>query len=178
MKKGTIIGMITTAILCIVLSQISTYLKESSKKDFQKVLDKYEKSSNSQNDSIVHTQLMNNTLESNKKQEESELPTKGEIDSVNAKLPVLVAEGTLFTKVEYDDNAKVQTFRYLFTQELDENVLTKEVISQLKRNIVSGIKNNPHSVKRINAGVTYLYVYSSVENKKLYEIKIDSNDIK
>lgn len=84
MKKRTIIGMIATAILCIVLSQISTYIKESSRKDFQRVLDKYEKSSNSQNDSIVRTQLMNNTLESNKKQEESELPTKGEIDSVNA----------------------------------------------------------------------------------------------
>ena len=33
------------------------------------------------------------------------------------------------------------------------------------------IKNSPNSVRRINAGVTFLYIYSSVENKRLYEIR-------
>jgi hypothetical protein len=121
---------------------------------------------------------MDDVLELKKKQEERELPTKGEFDSVNAKLPVLVSEGTLFTKVEYDDNTKVQTFHYRFTQEIDERMLTKDVIRQLKTNVVSGIKNSPNSVRRINAGVTFLYVYYSIDNKRLYEIKIDSNDIK
>ena len=178
MKGKIIIGMIATAALCVVLSQISTSLKENNKKDFQEALEKYKNSSNKTNDSSVQKQLMDDVLELKKKQEERELPTKGEIDSVNTKLPVLVSEGTLFTKVEYDDNTKVQTFHYRFTQEIDERMLTKDVIRQLKTNVVSGIKNSPNSVRRINAGVTFLYVYYSIDNKRLYEIKIDSNDIK
>ena len=178
MKGKIIIGMIATAALCVVLSQISTSLKENNKKDFQEALEKYKNSSNKTNDSSVQKQLMDDVLELKKKQEERELPTKGEIDSVNAKLPVLVSEGTLFTKVEYDDNTKVQTFHYRFTQEIDESMLTKDIIKQLKTNVVSGIKNSPNSVRRINAGVTFLYVYYSIDNKRLYEIKIDSNDIK
>lgn len=168
--------MIATAALCVVLSLVSTNLKENNKKDFQEALEKYKNSSNKTND--VQKQLMDDVLELKKKQEERELPTKGEIDSVNAKLPVLVSEGTLFTKVEYDDNTKVQTFHCRFTQVIDESMLTKDVIRQLKTNVVSGIKNSPNSVRRINAGVTFLYIYSSIENKKLYEIKIDSKDIK
>lgn len=168
--------MIASAALCVVLSLVSTNLKENNKKDFQEVLEKYKNSSNKTND--VQKQLMDDVLELKKKQEERELPTKGEIDSVNAKLPVLVSEGTLFTKVEYDDNTKVQTFHYRFTQEIDESMLTKDVIRQLKTNVVSGIKNSPNSVRRINAGVTFLYVYYSIDNKRLYEIKIDSKDIK
>ena len=168
--------MIATAALCVVLSLVSTNLKENNKKDFQEVLEKYKNSSNKTND--VQKQLMDDVLELKKKQEERELPTKGEIDSVNAKLPVLVSEGTLFTKVEYDDNTKVQTFHYRFTQVIDESMLTKDVIRQLKTNVVSGIKNSPNSVRRINAGVTFLYVYYSIDNKRLYEIKIDSKDIK
>ena len=127
MKSKTIIGMIATAALCVILSQVSTNLKENNKKDFQEALEKYKNSSKITNDSIVQKQLMDDVLELKKKQEERELPTKGEIDSVNAKLPVLVSEGTLFTKVEYDDNTKVQTFHYRFTQEIDENMLTKDV---------------------------------------------------
>lgn len=176
MKSKIIIGMIASAALCVVLSLVSTNLKENNKKDFQEVLEKYKNSSNKTND--VQKQLMDDVLELKKKQEERELPTKGEIDSVNAKLPVLVSEGTLFTKVEYDDNTKVQTFHYRFTQEIDESMLTKDVIRQLKTNVVSGIKNSPNSVRRINAGVTFLYVYYSIDNKRLYEIKIDSKDIK
>lgn len=170
--------MIATAAICVILSQVSTNLKENNKKDFQEALDKYKNSSSNSNDSIVQKQLMDDVLELKKKQEERELPTKGEIDSVNAKLPVLLSEGTLFTKVEYDEKTKVQSFHYRFTQEIDESMLTKDVISQLKTNVVSGIKNSPNSVRRIDAGVTFLYIYSSVDNKKLYEIKIDSNDIK
>ena len=66
----------------------------------------------------------------------------------------------------------------IFMQEIDDSMLTKDVIRQLKTNVVSGIKNSPNSVRRINAGVTFLYIYSSVENIRLYEIKIDSKDIK
>lgn len=178
MKGKIIIGIIATAVLCFILGQVSTNLKENNKKDFQEALDKYKNSSSSPNDSIVQKQLMDDVLELKKKQEERELPTKGEIDSVNAKLPVLVSEGTLFTHVEYDEKTKVQTFHYRFTQDIDESTLTKDVINQLKTNVVSGIKNSPNSIRRINAGVTFLYIYSSVENKRLYQIKIDSNDIK
>jgi hypothetical protein len=177
MKSKTIIGMIATAALCVVLSQVSTSLKEKNKKDFQEALNKYKDSSTSPSDSIVRKQLMDDVLELKKKQEESGLPTKGEIDSINAKLPVVVSEGTLCTQIEYDEKTKVQTFRYRFTQEVDESMVTKDLIRQLKTNVVSGIKNSPNNLKRLNAGMTLLYVYYSIDNKKLYEIKIDSKDI-
>ena len=102
----------------------------------------------------------------------------GEIDSVNAKLPVMVSEGILFTKVEYNDKTKVQTFYYRLTQDIDASVLSKEVISQLKSNMVSAIKNSPNTIERLNAGMTYLYIYYSKENKRLYDIVINQNDLK
>ena len=178
MKGKTIFGMIATAALCVVLSQISSILKTNNNNKFQEALEKFEKSSNIQNDSVAQQQMMNDVLEMQKKQQERELPTKDEIDSVNAKLPVMVSEGTLFTRVEYEKNSKVQTFYYRLTQEIDESLITKDVINQLKSNVVSGIKNSPNSVRRINAGVTFLYIYFSVENKKLYEININSNGIR
>ena len=178
MKGKIITGIIAIVVFCTVLNQVSKTLTENNNKDFQEAFDKYKNSSCSPNDSMVHKQLMDDAMKLKKKQVERELPTKGEIDSVNAKLPVLVSDGTLFTLVQYDEKSKVQTFHYRFTQEIDESMLTKDLINQLKTNVVSGIKNSPNSVRRINAGVTFLYIYSSVENKRLYEIKIDSNDIK
>ena len=112
------------------------------------------------------------------KEEQCIYPTMGEIDSVNAKLPVMVSEGTLFTKVEYNDKTKVQTFYYRLTQDIDASALSKEVISQLKSNMVSAIKNSPNTIERLNAGMTYLYIYYSKENKRLYDIVINQNDLK
>lgn len=112
------------------------------------------------------------------KDEQYIYPTKGEIDSVNAKLPVMVSEGTLFTKVEYNEKTKVQTFYYRLTQDVDVSLLSKEVLSQLKSNMVSAIKNSPNTIERLNAGMTYLYIYYSKENKRLYDILINQNDLK
>lgn len=109
--------------------------------------------------------------------DKSVFPTQDEINSINAKLPVLVAEGTLNTKVEYDDRTKVQTFYYRFTQEVDESQITNVLINQLKANMVSVLKKDSNNVKRLNAGMTFLYVYYSVDNRKLYEINIIANDI-
>lgn len=104
-------------------------------------------------------------------------PTKGEIDSVNAKLPILVSEGTLNTKVEYNENTKLQTFYYRFTQEVDESLVTKDVINQLKANMVSVLRNDQNNVMRLNAGMTFLYVYYSVDGRRMYDIKISSKDM-
>jgi len=104
-------------------------------------------------------------------------PTKGEIDSVNAKLPIMVSEGTLNTKVEYNEITKVQTFYYRFTQEVDESMVSNEVISQLKTQMVSVMRNDQNNVRRLNAGMTFLYIYYSVDGRRLYDIKIDSKDI-
>ena len=178
MKGKTIVGMIATAALCVVLTQVSTNLKEENKRDFQEALDKYKNSSSSPNDSIVHQRMMNDVQTLKKKYEKDVLPTKGEIDSVNAKLPVLISEGTLCTQIEYDENTKVQTFHYRFTQEVDENMISKEVIGQLKSNMISALKKDANNIKRLNAGMVFLYIYYSIENRKLYEIKIDTNDLK
>ena len=109
--------------------------------------------------------------------EQSLLPTQEEINSINSKLPVLVADGTMFTTVEYDEETKIQTFYYDFTRDIDESMIKPEIIDQLKGNMVNALKNTNNEA-RINAGVTFLYVYRSIEKKVLYEILINANDLK
>lgn len=104
-------------------------------------------------------------------------PSQTEIQEVNAELPVLVSEGTLLTKVEYDDRTKVQTFYYQFTQEVDESQITKGIILQMKSKMVDEVKKSKNNVKRLKAGISFLYVYFSNDNRKLYEITINDNDI-
>lgn len=169
--------MIATAVLCVVLGHIMTTEKEKSKKKFQEALEKYENSSNIQNDSVAQRQMMSDVEKLKEKYEQNIFPTKGEIDSVNAKLPILVSEGTLNTKVEYNENTKLQTFYYRFTQEVDESLVTKDVINQLKANMVSVLQNDQNNVMRLNAGMTFLYVYYSVDGRRMYDIKISSKDI-
>lgn len=111
-------------------------------------------------------------------EEQNIFPTQSEIENVNAQLPVLVAEGTLNTKVEYDDHTKVQTFYYRYTQEINEDLITTEVIQELKSNMVSALKKDANNVRRLKVGMVFLYVYYSIDNRRLYEIKVDSNDIK
>lgn len=121
----------------------------------------------------------------NPSEEDSELtgkqqyifPTKSEIEQINAQLPTLVAEGTLCTKVKYDDHTKVQTFYYRFTQEVDESMITTEVIQQLKINMVSELKKDANNVRRLKAGMKFRYIYYSIDNRQLYKIIINSNDI-
>lgn len=43
--------------------------------------------------------------------------------------------------------------------------------------MVSALKDDENNIKRLKAGMTFQYVYYSIDNKRLYEIKIDSNDI-
>ena len=116
------------------------------------------------------TEISKETAESNV------FPTKEEIQNVNAKLPIQVDDGTMFTKVEYDENKRVQTFYYDFTREVDESMITPDVVATLKNNMVEAFKNGATDLKRIKAGVTYLYVYRSVNKRKLYDIKIDASD--
>ena len=178
MKGKTIIGMIATAALCVVLSQVSSNLKESNRKDFEEALRKYEYSSKEDlNDSAVRQRMMSDVQALKKKYEKDVFPTKGEIDSVNARLPILVSVGTLCTQVEYNDNTKVQTFHYRFTQKVDESMVSKEVIQQLKSNMISALKKDANNIIRLKAGMVFLYIYYSIDNRKLYEIKIDTNDL-
>ena len=178
MKGKTILGILVAAILFVVLDQVMTTQKENANKRFQEALEEYDKSSSVQYNSVVQQQKMVDAQELKEKHEQSLFPTKGEIDSVNTRLPILVSEGTLNTKIEYNENTKVQTFYYRFTKEVDENLITQEVLDQLKANMIVALKKSPNNIKRLNAGMTFLYVYSSVKNKKLYEIEINSNDIK
>lgn len=171
MKKSTIIGLILTPILCIVVAQFVSIGRNDADDKFQKALADFEKSS-----SLKPVSNMEVTQIDNSKQSVN-LPTKEEIISTNAKLPVLVSDGTMFTKVEYDDKTKVQTFYYDFTRDIDESLITQDNINQLKGNMVNALKGT-NSEDRLNAGVTYLYVYRSIDKEKLYEIRITANDLK
>ena len=110
----------------------------------------------------------------------NDYPTADEIQSTNAKLPIEVGEGTMWTKVEYNEATKVETFYYKFTQEVDESLISPENISILKRNMVAAYSNpqNASNAKRIKSGVTFVYVYKSINDKVLYKITIDSIDLK
>lgn len=104
-------------------------------------------------------------------------PTKEEIQDVNAKLPMLVADGAMFTKIEYDDKTMVQTCYYDFTRDVDESMITQDNISRLKSNMVEHLKGTSCE-EILKIGVVYRYVYRSIDKKKLYEIQITANDLK
>ena len=128
-------------------------------------------------ESISYTDSKTNDGEVERLDNSDVFPTQTEIQEVNAELPVLVSEGTLLTKVEYDDRAKVQTFYYQFTQEVDESQITKGIIQQLKSNMVAEVKKSANNVIRLKAGMTFLYVYFSYDKRRLYEITINANDL-
>ena len=104
------------------------------------------------------------------------LPTIKEIDETNSRLPVYVAEGLLFTKVDYDTHTKIQSFYYQYTQDVDERMITPYLINQRKENMKNALRQNPKSMARVNAGMTYLYVYFSRNNTILYSIMINKTD--
>lgn len=176
MKKNTIIGIILIPILCIVVVQIISVGRENANSKFQKALADFENSSNWKTDSSMSvSNIEKDNIVISKRN--ANIPSREEIISTNAKLPVLVSDGTMFTKVEYDDNTMVQTFYYEFTRDFDESLITQDIISQLKGNMVNALKGTD-SEDRLNAGVTYLYVYRSIDKEKLYEIQIKASDLK
>ena len=175
MKKredvGFIVGFIATPIVCILMATIISIGRDKADREFQDALEEFRN---------APIQSIKPTIPSDNKAKgispNSVLPTKEEIISYNASLPVLVSDGTLCVKVEYNEDTKVQTFYYEFTRAVDEGAITQEVINQIKEQMVIALKET-NSVDRLKAGVTYLYVYSSKEKKKLYEIKIQASDL-
>lgn len=106
----------------------------------------------------------------------SVLPTAEEIEITNARLPVNVNEATLFTKVEYDSNTKVQTFYYRYTEDIDYSLISPLRIQLAKASLRNTLQQNKNSMARIDAGMTYLYVYCSKDDAELYEIRINKSD--
>ena len=104
------------------------------------------------------------------------LPTTEEIQSVKERLPVMVNEITKWYDIEYDENKLIQTFSYKYTQEIDKSLITDESLKALKGNIIAELEQTG-GVKRIQMGVTYIYKYYDVNDRLLYEIKIQSSDL-
>lgn len=100
-------------------------------------------------------------------------PSVEELESVNAELPMEVKPGTIWTKIEYDDKMKTILFYYNYAQPVDESYISDSEIKHAKQSMVNSLRSD----RRIRAGLTYLYIYSSVDGRKLYEIKIDKNDL-
>lgn len=107
---------------------------------------------------------------------QSVLPTEQEIKSTNSQLPILVSDGTMWIKLEYDSNTKIERFYYRFTEDVDTSLITSSRIRQSKELMKSALQQNAGSMARINAGMTYLYIYSSKDNRKLYEVRINKSD--
>ena len=106
---------------------------------------------------------------------ESIFPTTEEIAAINSQLPYEVAENTMWVRVEYNERDKIQKFYYDFTVPVDRQLITPELMRELKQEMVSALNYNNN--KRLQAGMTYIYIYRSVNKEKLYEIKIDKSDL-
>lgn len=106
----------------------------------------------------------------------SVLPTQNEIDKVNEKLPIEIAEGTLLTEVTYDSKTMIQTFNYAFTQEIDSKKITSTFLEQ-RKNLMMQKLLEEGDVDRLQAGVKYNYVYKTMDGITLYHIVIDFNDL-
>jgi len=102
-------------------------------------------------------------------------PTIEEIAAINSQLPYEVAENTMWVRVEYNERDKIQKFYYDFTVPVDRQLITPELIRELKQEMVSALNYNNN--KRLQAGMTYIYIYRSVNKEKLYEIRIDKSDL-
>lgn len=176
MKNSTIIGLALTPIVCIFTAQFASIRQEKAERDFQEYLEEYKNSSTLESDTSAYVSGSEYITQDHSSQKATP-PTKEEILDVNAKLPMLVADGTMFTKVEYDDKTMVQTFYYDFTRDVDESMITQDNISRLKGNMVEHLKGTSCE-EILNVGVVYRYVYRSVDKKKLYEIQITANDLK
>ena len=171
MKKREVVGFVATPIVCIVIATIISIGRNKADREFQDALEEFR---NAPGQSIKPSITSDN--KAMVASPNTVFPTKEEIMSFNASLPVLVSDGTLCVKVEYNEETKVQTFYYEFTRAVDEGAITQEIINQMKEQMVIALKET-NSVDRLKAGVTYLYVYSSKEKKKLYEIKIQARDL-
>ena len=114
---------------------------------------------------------------SNNSNKQNVLPTPEEINATNARLPVFVSEGTIWTKVEYDQGSMTQRFFYRFTDEVDRRKI-ETAKRKGKEQMINALKQNPKSMDRINAGMTYIYLYYANNKTLLYEIKINKSDFK
>ena len=126
-------------------------------------------------------------------QQETEIPKKGrvkrqpkeisrfpdeiEISTTKLQLPMMVDEVTQWIDVNYDDKTKVETFDYKIISEVDESKLTEDMILDVKKQILKGLILNGKA-KRLKAGLKYVYVYYTRDNKKLFEITIDADDLR
>ena len=119
--------------------------------------------------------LDNSGADETHKNHNNVFPTQKEMEETNALLPIRVGN-VMFTSVSYDGMTKTQTFYYDYIQEIDESTITLESITQTKSFMVEALKEGGN-VERIQAGVTYLYVYRSVDGRVLYNIHIDSGDL-
>lgn len=132
---------------------------------------------NEKNIENIHTPSFDDSWSNDTLNKENNiLPTQEEIDETNAILPVKVVEGVMFSRVAYDETTMTQTFYYDFTQEIEESAITTEFINQRKALLLQVLKEQGNT-ERLEAGVTYLYIYRSVDGRVLYKIHIDSEDL-
>lgn len=100
------------------------------------------------------------------------LPTDQEINAINARLPMSVADGVIFMKVDYNKSTKTQTFVFR-----SSNKTSEASAKQIKTALISNMRNDPVGKIRMNAGVTYVYLYYYLDGTPIYRIKIDKSDL-
>lgn len=109
-------------------------------------------------------------------QNSSILPTAKEIYETNSRLPVQVADGLMWIRVDYDTSTKTEKFIYKFVNTIDHQTISSAIIKQRKRQMMDAMRQRKGSMDRINSGMTYKYIYYTKDNTKLYEININKAD--
>ncbi|MBQ5984998.1 MAG: hypothetical protein IJL56_08510 [Bacteroidales bacterium] len=105
------------------------------------------------------------------------LPTAKEIEAINENLPTMVADGLMFTKIEYYPKSKTLCYFFRYTKEPSRQSTSPSYINNNKKFLAASLRNDPIGSIRISrAGMTYKYRYYSKDNKFLYEFKIDKTD--
>lgn len=99
------------------------------------------------------------------------LPTDQEINAINARLPMSVADGVIFMKVDYNKSTKTQAFVFR-----SSNKTSEATAKQIKTALISNMRNDPVGKIRMNAGVTYVYLYYYLDGTLINSIKINKSD--
>jgi len=106
----------------------------------------------------------------------SKWPREDEIEFFNSKCPLKIDRSLVLSKVLFDEKKMEYIFVYNYTQPVDD--ILAEGVNIAKSAVLNSIEDDYDFAKRIRSGLTHLYIYRSVEEKKLYEIKIEKNDLK
>ena len=94
-----------------------------------------------------------------------------EILSLQSRLPLTIEDGLALTDCQLNNETVEYTYKYT-----DEIIVEFDSIS-LKAEIINNIRPNKLVMNSLNAGIKYKFTYINKNDKKLFDIRINADDI-